>query len=74
MINPDTVQAQIQSGVIFGVTAALYGEITLKDGRIDAARIAYGGMAATPKRAASIPFAPRTVDSFSRRRSNFVSE
>jgi isoquinoline 1-oxidoreductase beta subunit len=35
VINPDTVQAQIQSGVIFGVTAALYGEITLKNGRVE---------------------------------------
>jgi isoquinoline 1-oxidoreductase beta subunit len=26
------VQAQIQSGIIFGTTAALYGEITLKNG------------------------------------------
>jgi isoquinoline 1-oxidoreductase beta subunit len=34
-VNPDTVQAQIQSGVMFGVTAALYGEITLKNGRVE---------------------------------------
>jgi isoquinoline 1-oxidoreductase beta subunit len=34
-INPDTVQAQIQSGIIFGTTAALYGEITLKNGRVE---------------------------------------
>jgi isoquinoline 1-oxidoreductase subunit beta len=33
-VNPDTIQAQIQSAVMFGVTAALYGEITLKDGRV----------------------------------------
>jgi CO/xanthine dehydrogenase Mo-binding subunit len=31
-VNPPTVQAQIQSGVMFGMTAALYGEITLKNG------------------------------------------
>ncbi|MFZ0195313.1 MAG: xanthine dehydrogenase family protein molybdopterin-binding subunit, partial [Pseudolabrys sp.] len=31
---PDTVQAQIQSATVFGITAALYGEITLKDGRV----------------------------------------
>jgi isoquinoline 1-oxidoreductase beta subunit len=37
VINPDTVQAQIQSGVIFGVTAALYGEITLRNGRVEQA-------------------------------------
>jgi isoquinoline 1-oxidoreductase beta subunit len=34
-VNPDTVQAQIQSAIIFGVTAALYGEITLKGGRVE---------------------------------------
>jgi isoquinoline 1-oxidoreductase beta subunit len=35
VINPDTVRAQIQSGIIFGITAALYGNITLKDGRVE---------------------------------------
>ena len=35
VVNPDTVQAQLESGVIFGVTAALYGEITLKNGRVE---------------------------------------
>ncbi len=35
VINPDTVQAQIQSGIIFGITAALYGEITLRNGRVE---------------------------------------
>ena len=35
VVNPDTVHAQIQSGIIFGATAALYGEITLKDGRVE---------------------------------------
>jgi isoquinoline 1-oxidoreductase beta subunit len=35
VVNPDTVTAQIQSGIIFGVTAALYGEITLKDGHVE---------------------------------------
>jgi isoquinoline 1-oxidoreductase beta subunit len=34
VVNPDTVQAQIQSAIMFGVTAALYGEITLKGGRV----------------------------------------
>jgi isoquinoline 1-oxidoreductase beta subunit len=33
-VNPDTIRAQIQSAIIFGITAALYGEITLKDGRV----------------------------------------
>ncbi|MFT6262022.1 MAG: CO/xanthine dehydrogenase Mo-binding subunit [Bermanella sp.] len=31
-INPGIVQAQMESGIIYGLTAALYGEITLKDG------------------------------------------
>jgi isoquinoline 1-oxidoreductase beta subunit len=35
VVNPDTVEAQIQSAVIFGITAALHGEITLKDGRVE---------------------------------------
>jgi isoquinoline 1-oxidoreductase beta subunit len=35
VVNPDTVQAQIQSAVMFGITAALYGEITLKDGKVE---------------------------------------
>src|SRR5262249_45095712 len=33
--NPNTIQAQIQSAIIFGITAALYGQITLKDGRVE---------------------------------------
>jgi hypothetical protein len=35
VVNPDTVRAQIQSAIIFGITAALFGEITLKDGRVE---------------------------------------
>jgi isoquinoline 1-oxidoreductase subunit beta len=35
VVNPDTVRAQIQSAIVFGVTAALYGKITLKDGRVE---------------------------------------
>ena len=35
VVNPDTVLAQIQSAVMFGITAALYGEITLKNGRVE---------------------------------------
>ncbi len=33
-VNPDTIRAQIQSAVNFGITAALHGEITLKAGRV----------------------------------------
>jgi isoquinoline 1-oxidoreductase beta subunit len=34
VINPDTVVAQLQGGLIFGLTAALYGEVTLDKGRV----------------------------------------
>ncbi|MFL6581453.1 MAG: molybdopterin cofactor-binding domain-containing protein, partial [Burkholderiales bacterium] len=34
VVNPDTVRAQIQSGIVFGVTAALFGEVTIKDGHV----------------------------------------
>jgi isoquinoline 1-oxidoreductase subunit beta len=35
VVNPDTVRAQIQSAIVFGITAALYGKITVKDGRVE---------------------------------------
>lgn len=35
IINPDTVEAQAQGAIIFGISAALYGEITLKNGRVE---------------------------------------
>jgi isoquinoline 1-oxidoreductase subunit beta len=35
VVNPGIVEAQIESGVIFGLSAALYGEITIKDGRVE---------------------------------------
>jgi isoquinoline 1-oxidoreductase beta subunit len=34
VVNPDTVKAQIEGGVIFGLTAALKTEITLENGRV----------------------------------------
>ena len=34
MVNPDTVQAQIQSAVVFGVSASVKHQITLKNGRV----------------------------------------
>jgi isoquinoline 1-oxidoreductase beta subunit len=33
-VNPDTVAAQLQGGLVFGLTAALYGEITIDKGRV----------------------------------------
>jgi isoquinoline 1-oxidoreductase beta subunit len=34
VINPDTVKAQIEGGIVFGLTAALKTEITLENGRV----------------------------------------
>jgi isoquinoline 1-oxidoreductase beta subunit len=34
VVNPDTIEAQMESGIAFGLTAALYGEITFKNGRV----------------------------------------
>ena len=34
MINPDTIHAQLEGGVVFGLSATLYGEITIADGRV----------------------------------------
>jgi len=33
-VNPDTIKAQLQGGIVFGLTAALYGEVTLENGRV----------------------------------------
>jgi isoquinoline 1-oxidoreductase beta subunit len=33
-VNPDTIMAQLEGGLIFGLTAALYGEVTIEKGRI----------------------------------------
>lgn len=33
-VNPDTVEAQVESGIIYGLTAALYGEISIENGRV----------------------------------------
>jgi isoquinoline 1-oxidoreductase beta subunit len=35
LIHPDTVVAMMEGGIVYGLTAALYGEITLKDGRVE---------------------------------------
>jgi len=34
IVNPDTIEAQMQSGVVYGLTAALYGAITIDKGRV----------------------------------------
>lgn len=35
IVNPDTIEAQMHSGIIYGLTAAIYGEITWTDGKVD---------------------------------------
>ena len=34
VVNPDIVKAQMEGGITYGLTAALFGEITLKNGRV----------------------------------------
>ena len=34
MVNPNIVRQQLESSIIFGLSAVLYGEITLKEGRV----------------------------------------
>jgi isoquinoline 1-oxidoreductase beta subunit len=36
-INPDVIRAQMEGGIGYGLSAALYGAITLKDGRVEQA-------------------------------------
>jgi isoquinoline 1-oxidoreductase beta subunit len=35
VVNPDSAEAQVQSCIAYGLTSALWGEITLKDGRVE---------------------------------------
>ncbi|MCV2356664.1 xanthine dehydrogenase family protein molybdopterin-binding subunit [Paucibacter sp. B2R-40] len=35
VVNPDTVEAQMQSAIVYGLSAALFGVITIKNGRIE---------------------------------------
>jgi isoquinoline 1-oxidoreductase beta subunit len=35
IVNPDTIKAQMESGIVFGLSAALHGEITFKNGRVN---------------------------------------
>jgi isoquinoline 1-oxidoreductase beta subunit len=34
-VNPETITAQMQSAIVFGLSAALLGAITLKDGKVE---------------------------------------
>jgi isoquinoline 1-oxidoreductase subunit beta len=37
VVNPKIVEAQIEGGIIYGLSAALYGDLTIKDGRVEQA-------------------------------------
>jgi isoquinoline 1-oxidoreductase beta subunit len=37
VVNPRTVEMQMEGGVIYGLAAALYGEISIKEGRVEQA-------------------------------------
>lgn len=34
VINPDTIDAQMQSGIVYGLSAALYGGVSIENGRV----------------------------------------
>jgi isoquinoline 1-oxidoreductase beta subunit len=34
-VNPKIIESQIEGGIMFGLTAALYGDITIKDGAVE---------------------------------------
>ena len=34
-VNPDVIRAQMESGIVYGLTAAMHGAITLKDGVVE---------------------------------------
>lgn len=35
IVNPQTIARQIEGAVVYGLSAALYGRITFKDGRVE---------------------------------------
>jgi isoquinoline 1-oxidoreductase beta subunit len=35
IVNPDIIKAQMESGIVFGLSAVLHGEITFKNGRVN---------------------------------------
>ena len=35
IVNPDTIKAQMEGGIVFGLSAALHDEITFKNGRVE---------------------------------------
>ena len=34
VVNPDTVKAQMEEEIIFGISGALWGEVTIEKGRV----------------------------------------
>jgi len=34
IVNPDTIEAQMQSGIVYGLSAAMFGQITIEKGQV----------------------------------------
>jgi isoquinoline 1-oxidoreductase beta subunit len=34
VVNPDAIRQQVESGIVFGLSAALYGGLTIRDGAV----------------------------------------
>src|SRR5512146_1553561 len=48
-VNPEIVAQQMESGIVFGLTAALYGEITIRAGRVEQQNFPQYRMLALPE-------------------------
>ena len=51
-LNPDIVRAQVESAIIFGLSAALHGEISVRNGRVEQGNFPdyrMVGLASTPR-------------------------
>ena len=62
VVNPNIVAMQVESSIGLGLGAVIAGAFTLKDGKVEDVRTGFGGMAATPKRAANAEAALRRGD------------
>ncbi len=60
-VNPDTIVAQLQGGLIFGLTAALYGEITIDKGRVQQSNSTTTGCCASTRHRRSMSTSSRAA-------------
>jgi len=78
IVNPLSVETQVQSAVVYGLTATLYGEITIQNGRVEQGNFNDYRMlrmaempkvnACSPRAAASVAAAASSLCQWSRRR------